>query len=95
MSSMSSTGEYTFTDLNGEACSPDFATYARACGADGYAIGSPEELASALGKALVARRPPMCFLGLNSPTTSVAVSTRGHRDRAASMVAVHDCNRYG
>lgn len=61
MSSMSSTGEYTFTDLNGEACSPDFAAYARACGADGYAIGSPEELGSALDKALVARGPQCAF----------------------------------
>ena len=54
MSSMSSTGEYTFTDLNGEACSPDFATYARACGADGY--GAPNTYIRLAAQAVAQRR---------------------------------------
>ena len=64
----------TFTDPSGEAYSPDFAAYAQACGADGYAIGSPEELASALKKALIARRPAL----LDVPMVNEPVPTPGH-----------------
>ena len=64
----------TFTDPSGESYSPDFAAYARACGADGYEIGSPEELASALDKALSVRRPAL----LDVPMVNEPVPTPGH-----------------
>jgi acetolactate synthase-1/2/3 large subunit len=64
----------TFTDPSGETYSPDFAAYARACGAEGYAIGSPEELATALEKSLIDRRPAV----LDVPMVNEPVPTPGH-----------------
>jgi acetolactate synthase-1/2/3 large subunit len=40
-----------------ELAAPDFAAYARACGADGYRVDSIEEFSNAYAAALVSRRP--------------------------------------
>ncbi len=63
-----------FTDPSGEAYSPDFAAYARACGADGYSIGSADEFKVALAKAIETRRPAL----LDVPMVNEPVPTPGH-----------------
>jgi acetolactate synthase-1/2/3 large subunit len=64
----------TFTDPSGEPYSPDFAAYARACGADGYSIGSADEFKVALAKAIETRRPAL----LDVPMVNEPVPTPGH-----------------
>ncbi len=64
----------TFTDPSGEPYSPDFAAYARACGADGYSIGSADEFKAALAKAIESRRPAL----LDVPMVNEPVPTPGH-----------------
>ncbi|NNN12179.1 MAG: thiamine pyrophosphate-binding protein [Acidimicrobiaceae bacterium] len=64
----------TFTDPSGEPYSPDFAAYARACGADGYSIGSADEFKVALAKAIESRRPVL----LDVPMVNEPVPTPGH-----------------
>lgn len=64
----------TFTDPSGEPYSPDFAAYARACGADGYSIGSADEFKVALTKAIESRRPAL----LDVPMVNEPVPTPGH-----------------
>lgn len=61
---------------DGEAYSPDFAAVARAYGAEGVRIERAEELAPALGRALVAGRPAV----LDVPMTNDPVPTAGHWD---------------
>ncbi len=63
-----------FTDPSGEAYSPDFSAYARACGADGYSIGSADEFKVALAKAIETRRPAL----LDVPMVNEPVPTPGH-----------------
>ncbi len=63
-----------FRDRDGNAYSPDFAAYGRACGADGYAIGTPGELAAALTAAIGRRRPAV----LDVPMINEPVPTPGH-----------------
>jgi acetolactate synthase-1/2/3 large subunit len=63
-----------FRDPQGRPYSPDFARYARACGADGYPVGSPAELATALRAAIDARRPAV----LDVPMVNEPVPTPGH-----------------
>ncbi len=63
-----------FEDRSGAPYSPDFAAYARACGADGYSITSPEEFKIALAKALGQRRPAL----LDVPMVNEPVPTPGH-----------------
>ncbi|HEX6686711.1 MAG TPA: thiamine pyrophosphate-binding protein [Candidatus Limnocylindrales bacterium] len=63
-----------FTDPQGNPYSPDFAAFAVACGADGYPIKSPEDLAVALRAAVLARRPAV----LDVPMVNEPVPTPGH-----------------
>jgi acetolactate synthase-1/2/3 large subunit len=63
-----------FQDRNGASYSPDFAAYARACGADGYAISSPQEFKKSLLDALELRRPAL----LDVPMVNEPVPTPGH-----------------
>ncbi|GLY82093.1 acetolactate synthase, large subunit, biosynthetic type [Actinoallomurus iriomotensis] len=63
-----------FRDPDGLAYSPDFAAYARACGADGHAVASPGELLPALRSAVSRRRPAV----LDVPMVNEPVPTPGH-----------------
>lgn len=64
----------TFTDPQGIPYSPDFAAYARSCGADGYSISSPDEFKIALSKAIASKRPAL----LDVPMVNEPVPTPGH-----------------
>ncbi|GAB2854427.1 biosynthetic-type acetolactate synthase large subunit [Actinoallomurus bryophytorum] len=63
-----------FRDRDGQAYSPDFAAFARSCGADGYAIAAPGDLATALRSAIAGRRPAV----LDVPMVNEPVPTPGH-----------------
>lgn len=63
-----------FTDADGNPYSPDFAAYGRACGADGYLIEKPGDLAEALRTAIEQRRPAV----LDVPMVNEPVPTPGH-----------------
>ncbi|MFD0690882.1 thiamine pyrophosphate-binding protein [Actinomadura fibrosa] len=63
-----------FRDPDGRPYSPDFAAYARACGADGHAITTPDALLPALRAAVAARRPAV----LDVPMVNEPVPTPGH-----------------
>ena len=63
-----------FHGTDGGSYSPDFALYAQACGADGYRVGSAEDLAPALAKAIAARRPAV----IDVPMVNEPVPTPGH-----------------
>ena len=63
-----------FETSDGSSYSPDFALYARACGAEGYSISSASELAPALAKAVAARRPAL----IDVPMVNEPVPTPGH-----------------
>jgi acetolactate synthase I/II/III large subunit len=63
-----------FRDPEGNPYSPDFAAYGRACGADGYLIEEPGDLATALRDAIQRRRPAV----LDVPMVNEPVPTPGH-----------------
>jgi acetolactate synthase I/II/III large subunit len=63
-----------FRDPQGRPYSPDFAAYARACGADGYTIETAGDLRSALHEANRRRRPAV----LDVPMVNEPVPTPGH-----------------
>src|SRR6185436_7365876 len=63
-----------FRDPEGRPYSPDFADLGRACGADGYRIDKPADLAEALRTAVQRRRPAV----LDVPMTNEPVPTPGH-----------------
>jgi acetolactate synthase-1/2/3 large subunit len=63
-----------FRDPEGNAYSPDFAAFGRACGADGYTITRPADLAEALRNAVQRRRPAV----LDVPMVNEPVPTPGH-----------------
>jgi acetolactate synthase-1/2/3 large subunit len=63
-----------FRDPDGRPYSPDFAAYGRACGADGYLIEQPADLATALRAAIERRRPAV----LDVPMVNEPVPTPGH-----------------
>jgi acetolactate synthase-1/2/3 large subunit len=63
-----------FRDRDGNAYSPDFAAFGRACGADGYDIASPTDLTAALRTAIERRRPAV----LDVPMVNEPVPTPGH-----------------
>jgi acetolactate synthase I/II/III large subunit len=63
-----------FFDRDGNPYSPDFAAYGRACGADGYLIEKPGDLAAALRDAIRRRRPAV----LDVPMVNEPVPTPGH-----------------
>jgi len=63
-----------FTDPAGRPYSPDFAALAVACGADGYAVGTPAELGAALRAAVANRRPAV----IDVPMINEPVPTPGH-----------------
>ncbi|GAB2781543.1 thiamine pyrophosphate-binding protein [Amycolatopsis magusensis] len=63
-----------FTDADGNPYSPDFAAYGRACGADGYLVGKPADLAEALRTAIESRRTSV----LDVPMVNEPVPTPGH-----------------
>jgi len=63
-----------FRDRDGNPYSPDFAAYGRACGADGYLIEEPGDLAAALREAIQRRRPAV----LDVPMVNEPVPTPGH-----------------
>lgn len=63
-----------FETNDGGSYSPDFAAYARACGADGYSVSSAAELAPALAKAVASRRPAL----IDVPMVNEPVPTPGH-----------------
>jgi acetolactate synthase-1/2/3 large subunit len=63
-----------FTDPDGRPYSPDFAALGRACGADGYLIAEPGDLADALRTAIERRRPAV----LDVPMVNEPVPTPGH-----------------
>jgi acetolactate synthase I/II/III large subunit len=63
-----------FFDRDGNPYSPDFAAYGKACGADGYLIEKPGDLAAALQQAIQQRRPAV----LDVPMVNEPVPTPGH-----------------
>jgi acetolactate synthase-1/2/3 large subunit len=63
-----------FRDPDGNPYSPDFAAFGRACGADGYEIARPDDLAAALRTAVERRRPAV----LDVPMVNEPVPTPGH-----------------
>ncbi|MEV6964160.1 thiamine pyrophosphate-binding protein [Hamadaea sp. NPDC051192] len=63
-----------FRDPEGRPYSPDFAEFGRACGADGYRVDKPADLADALRTAVRNRRPAV----LDVPMTNEPVPTPGH-----------------
>jgi acetolactate synthase-1/2/3 large subunit len=63
-----------FTDPDGNPYSPDFAALGRACGADGYDITEPGDLAAALKAAIERRRPAV----IDVPMVNEPVPTPGH-----------------
>jgi acetolactate synthase I/II/III large subunit len=63
-----------FKDREGNAYSPDFAGIAESCGADGYRITAPDDLAKALRAAVANRRPAL----LDVPMVNTPVPTPGH-----------------
>jgi acetolactate synthase-1/2/3 large subunit len=66
-----------FFDPEGQPYSPDFAAFARACGADGYQIAAPDDLGAALRSAIrgrASRRPAV----LDVPMVNEPVPTPGH-----------------
>ena len=63
-----------FVGPDGSPYSPDFAAFARACGADGYPIHKPADLAEALRTAIRNRRPAV----LDVPMVNEPVPTPGH-----------------
>jgi acetolactate synthase I/II/III large subunit len=63
-----------FRDPDGNPYSPDFAAYGRACGADGYVVERPEDLATALREAIERRRTAV----LDVPMVNEPVPTPGH-----------------
>jgi acetolactate synthase-1/2/3 large subunit len=50
-------GTAFYKGQSGERYNPDFAAWARACGADGYTVTRPQELAAAVEQALKNKRP--------------------------------------
>jgi acetolactate synthase-1/2/3 large subunit len=63
-----------FVDPEGNPYSPDFAALGRACGADGYLVGEPGDLAVALKAAVQRRRPAV----IDVPMVNEPVPTPGH-----------------
>jgi acetolactate synthase-1/2/3 large subunit len=63
-----------FRDPDGNPYSPDFAAYGRACGADGYLVEEPDDLATALRTAIERRRTAV----LDVPMVNEPVPTPGH-----------------
>jgi acetolactate synthase-1/2/3 large subunit len=63
-----------FLDPQGQPYSPDFAALGRACGADGYQVSAPGDLAQALRDALRHRRPAV----VDVPMVNEPVPTAGH-----------------
>ncbi|WP_199520949.1 thiamine pyrophosphate-binding protein [Jiangella anatolica] len=63
-----------FRDRDGELVSPDFAALGRACGADGYTVGAPEDLRVQLGAAVGNRRPAV----IDVPMVNEPVPTPGY-----------------
>jgi acetolactate synthase-1/2/3 large subunit len=63
-----------FTDPDGNPYSPDFAALGRACGADGYLVAEPGDLAVALKAAVQRRRPAV----IDVPMVNEPVPTPGH-----------------
>jgi acetolactate synthase-1/2/3 large subunit len=63
-----------FRDRDGNPYSPDFAAWGRACGADGYLVEKPGDLAPALREAVQRRRPAV----LDVPMVNEPVPTPGH-----------------
>ncbi len=63
-----------FRDADGNPYSPDFAAFGRSCGADGYTITRPADLAEALRTAVQRRRPAV----LDVPMVNEPVPTPGH-----------------
>ena len=63
-----------FTRPRRQPVQPDFAAFGRACGADGYDIAQPADLAAALRTAIQRRRPAV----LDVPMVNEPVPTPGH-----------------
>ena len=63
-----------FRDPDGNPYSPDFAALGRACGADGYAVQAPGDLAAALRQAIENRRTAV----IDVPMVNEPVPTPGH-----------------
>ncbi|MFS8204153.1 thiamine pyrophosphate-binding protein [Streptomyces sp. CWNU-52B] len=63
-----------FTDPEGRPYSPDFAALGRSCGADGYQVTAPADLAKALADAVARRRPAV----IDVPMVNEPVPTPGH-----------------
>jgi acetolactate synthase-1/2/3 large subunit len=63
-----------FHEPGGEAYSPDFAAFGRACGADGYDIAGPADLGAALRAAIENRRPAV----IDVPMVNEPVPSPGH-----------------
>ncbi len=63
-----------FLDRDGRPYTPDFAALGRACGADGYTVAGPDELAKHLAAAIANRRPTV----IDVPMVNEPVPTPGH-----------------
>ncbi|MFJ9123347.1 thiamine pyrophosphate-binding protein [Streptomyces sp. NPDC102340] len=63
-----------FTDAEGRPYSPDFADLGTSCGADGYHVTAPADLAKALADAVTRRRPAV----IDVPMVNEPVPTPGH-----------------
>jgi acetolactate synthase I/II/III large subunit len=63
-----------FRNSEGELVTPDFAALGRACGADGYTVGAPDELRAHLDAAVGHRRPAV----IDVPMVNEPVPTPGY-----------------
>ncbi len=59
-------GTAFYKGQTGERYNPDFAAWARACGADGYTVTRPQELGATVEQALKARRPCVIDMHVDS-----------------------------
>ncbi|RYY64456.1 MAG: thiamine pyrophosphate-binding protein, partial [Comamonadaceae bacterium] len=68
-------GTAFYKGQTGERYNPDFAAWARACGADGYTVTRPQELGAAVEQALKNRRPCVIDVHVDSEVRPPSTGT--------------------
>lgn len=68
-------GTAFYKGQGGERYNPDFAAWARACGADGYTVTRPQELGAAVEQALKNRRPCVIDVHVDSEVRPPSTGT--------------------
>lgn len=68
-------GTAFYRGQTGERYNPDFAAWARACGADGYTVTRPQELGAAIEQALKNRRPAVIDVHVDSDVRPPSTGT--------------------